>query len=46
MNALAIEMVPIDNVTVPDGRRQLRRIDELAASIQEIGLLSPIRVTP
>jgi ParB family chromosome partitioning protein len=35
----------LSEITVPKGRRQLRNLDELAASMQDIGLLNPITVT-
>ena len=37
--------IPIDAVVVGEGRRELRRLGELAASIREVGLLNPITVT-
>jgi N6-adenosine-specific RNA methylase IME4 len=36
----------ISDVVVPTGRRQLRGVEDLAASIAEVGLLNPITVTP
>ena len=36
--------VPIDEVVVREGRRELRRLDEIAMSIRELGLLNPITV--
>lgn len=38
--------LPIDGIVVPDGRRTLRGVAELAASIAEVGLIHPITVTP
>ena len=35
----------LEDIVVPDNRRPLRGVAELAASIQEIGLLNPITVT-
>ena len=43
---MEFESIAVDSVQVPDGRRRLRGVEELAASIAELGLLSPIRVTP
>lgn len=37
--------IPINSITVGEGRRPLRDVSELAASIREIGLLNPITVT-
>jgi ParB family chromosome partitioning protein len=37
--------VPITSIIVADGRRPLRDVAELAASIAEVGLLNPITVT-
>jgi len=37
--------VAIDKITVGEGRRELRNIDDLAKSIKEIGLLNPITIT-
>lgn len=37
--------VAIDKITVGEGRRELRDVDELAKSIKEIGLLNPITIT-
>jgi len=37
--------IAIDEITIPEGRRELRGVDELAKSISEIGLLNPIVVT-
>jgi len=39
-------LIPIDAVIVPAGRRPLRGVADLAASIADIGLLHPITVTP
>lgn len=38
--------VPIATVVISPGRRLLRDVTDLARSIQEVGLLSPIIVTP
>ncbi len=38
--------LPIDSVRVPEGRRSLRNVEQLADSIREVGLLNPITVTP
>lgn len=40
-----VSSVAIDDISVPRGRRTLRGIVELAASIAEIGLLHPITVS-
>jgi len=40
------ESIPINSVRVPDGRRVLRNVEQLADSIRELGLLNPITVTP
>lgn len=37
--------VPLDEITIPSRRRGQRPVDQLAASISEIGLLNPITVT-
>ncbi len=37
--------IPITSIIVADGRRRLRGVAELAASISEVGLLNPITVT-
>lgn len=37
--------VAVDAVEVPEGRRELRGVEELMASIQEVGLLNPITVS-
>jgi len=37
--------VRIADITVPEGRRQLRGIDELVESIRTVGLLNPITLT-
>lgn len=36
----------IADIRVPEGRRKLRRVDELAESIHNVGLVHPITVTP
>lgn len=36
----------IAEILVPEGWRRLRRVDELAESIAEVGLVNPITVTP
>lgn len=37
--------VPITSICVPEGRRTLRKIEELTASIAEVGLLNAVTVT-
>jgi ParB family chromosome partitioning protein len=39
------ELIPIASVRVPEGRRALRNVEQLANSIREVGLLNPITVT-
>lgn len=41
-----IKNIPIIKVIVTDGRRPLHDVSDLANSIQEVGLLQPIVVTP
>ena len=42
------ELIPIEKISIPSGRRQLRdeMVRSLAASIVKLGLLEPIGVTP
>lgn len=42
------ELIPIEKILIPSGRRQLRddKVRSLAASIAKLGLLEPIGVTP
>ncbi len=42
---MKIRKLQLRDIVVPPGRRQLRGVDELAASIGEVGLLNPITVT-
>ena len=42
---VVFKRIPIDDIQVPEGRRKLRNIEELAASMAEVGLLNPITVT-
>ncbi len=42
---LDIKNVEIAKITVSEGRRQLRSIDQLAQSISDIGLLNPVVIT-
>ncbi len=41
------ETVKISNITVPSGRRKLRpdKVDSLAISISEVGLINPITIS-
>jgi N6-adenosine-specific RNA methylase IME4 len=43
---MTVRDIRTSDVVVPSGRRQLRGVDDLAASIAEVGLLNPITVTP
>lgn len=43
---MEVQSIPVASIHVPEGRRSLRGIEELAASITELGLLQPILVTP
>lgn len=43
---MTVREIRTSEVVVPSGRRQLRGVDSLAASIAEVGLLNPITVTP
>lgn len=43
MNAVTMRL---RDIVIPPGRRTLRRVDDLAASIHEIGLINAITVTP
>lgn len=43
--AVRVEEVPLQEVKVQGERRELRRVEELAESIREVGLLNPITVT-
>jgi N6-adenosine-specific RNA methylase IME4 len=42
---MTVTNLRISDVVVPTGRRQLRGVEDLAASIAEVGLLNPITVT-
>jgi ParB/RepB/Spo0J family partition protein len=45
--SVAIEMIPVDQLTVgPNIRTQPGELDDLVASIREIGILQPIKVRP
>jgi len=41
-----VRNVRTSEIVVPSGRRQLRGVDDVAASIAEVGLLNPISVAP
>lgn len=43
---MQVTSLPIADIRVPEVRRTLRHVDELARSIAEVGLLQPILVTP
>jgi ParB family transcriptional regulator, chromosome partitioning protein len=43
---MCIQQIPLGEVDIPDGQRALGHIEELMASIQEVGLLQAIRVIP
>jgi len=47
-NAVKTKMIPVNDIIVPDGRRvvDVEQVTKLAASIQELGLMNPIWVTP
>jgi hypothetical protein len=40
------EVVPIDKIVVPDGRRPPRNLPALAEPIAQVGLLNPVTLTP
>ncbi len=42
----AFDSIPVAAVVVPDGRRPLRGVADLAASMAEVGMIHPITVRP
>jgi ParB/RepB/Spo0J family partition protein len=43
---ICIKQIPIEEIDVPTGQRELGHLDELMDSIQTLGLLQPIVVIP
>ena len=43
-----VEDIPIEGIVIPDGRREVNRdaVEQIAQSIKEIGLLTPVTVKP
>jgi ParB/RepB/Spo0J family partition protein len=43
---MCIQQIPLGEIDIPDSQRALAHLEELMASIQEVGLLQAIWVTP